>query len=443
MELKQKNNISKKTKLTILKIIFFGFIILLVFLPKFVTLAQIQLYGLVTILGIDECNNKVKCTVEVVLPKEGGGPIGETVVITGEGLSVSTAMENLSIASGRELSFSHCSLLVLGEEKAKTWITDELDYLLSSGKVSPEIAIIVSGNKTANEFVLKMSKFDKKFNVDSLLKHSDFGSQNYAQTLVRFIIDMKSRSETAVIPVFEMGERAENINSGERDFDKGGKDIMALGTCEENDESSSEGSPQGNKSNESGGSEKGGGSQEKPVVIKKSEKVAIFYKGKLAAIWDEKESSGLAWFDEKTKKGIIFIQNIDIDDKKLVNLTCQLTDKDIKYKTEFVNGIPVFTVKMKLKYLLEERYNLYALMGDTTTSYAKKVYPAILSEIMSHISEEILEVLKSSIKSGVDPMRVHDKFYKFRNKEYKQFMASGQNLLEKLSLKLDFHIELN
>jgi len=443
----EKKHLNHKTTLLIMKIVVAVIGILMFALPAAAGRPQVEMDALVTVIGIDRTETGLRCTVGIVLPEEGGGTEDKTIVVPGEGRTLSTAFENIGISLGRKLELHHCALIVFGKAKAEEGVLNELEYLLSSGKVSPGIRLMLSGNKDAGEFVQKLTDYTKKMDTENLIKYLGHGSHNYSQKLVLFLSDIYSKSQTSVMPCFMMGDKAENMTAVEgneavenkKEEETEEKEEKGGGGDKKGGDGKSEGAGGGGGDNgESGGSEK-----EKPTVVQRAGKIGIFTQGKLKAVWERLPTNGLAWIDPETKYGVILLDDIKVKDAVITDLTCFLVKKDLKIKADFKEGVPVLKVKTSAQFQFEERGKLYAAVGDIQGDVSREIMPAIKKGIEKHITEDILSILEHSRRDGCDALMLHDRFYRYKHKEYLRYIESGGDLVDDCKVEFKYDITLN
>ncbi|MFP3121911.1 Ger(x)C family spore germination protein [Ectobacillus funiculus] len=89
-------------------------------------------------MGLDQKdNNRIEVTAEIYLPQmqgssEGGGKSsgGQTIIRTGQGITIADALQHLQERIPREVFWGHSEVILIGEKLAKKGIRDKIDFFL-------------------------------------------------------------------------------------------------------------------------------------------------------------------------------------------------------------------------------------------------------------------------------------------------------------------------
>lgn len=102
---------------------------------------------LVATIGVDAKSGEILLSCEaVVVNAEDAEKPPETVVYEGKGKNFSSAMKKISQKSPKPLDYSHCALIVFGENLSETEKDEVFDYCLNNR----EITVSVGFAKTQN-----------------------------------------------------------------------------------------------------------------------------------------------------------------------------------------------------------------------------------------------------------------------------------------------------
>lgn len=109
---------------------------------------------IVTSTGIDLEDEKVLITCEVLNPKSSKASpsdsnLEDTILIQGMGDTVYEAIRNATLHSDRKLFFSHNNILIIGEEFARTGISDFMDLFLRDNEPRENVYILVAKDSKA------------------------------------------------------------------------------------------------------------------------------------------------------------------------------------------------------------------------------------------------------------------------------------------------------
>lgn len=127
-------------------------LILLMFITAFSSSYKnlnIDNLAVVVALGIDTSeNNKMKVTFQFTnassVSESGTTEKAPSILNTIEAASISSAMNIMNAYIGKELTLSHCKVIVFSEEFAKQGITDEIYTLMNDIQIRPSANIVVS-----------------------------------------------------------------------------------------------------------------------------------------------------------------------------------------------------------------------------------------------------------------------------------------------------------
>lgn len=412
----------RKSRTIIYKILLAACALLLI-IPPAKPSPQIDMRALVVALGIDSSPRGVRCCAQIVLPSQPGESSGQYETVSGEGESLSVALDEIGMSLGRTLDCNHCALIVLGKEKAESGVGEEMAYLVTGGQVSPEINVIVSDNKDAHEFITLLNAYSKKLDVSNLIGHNEEGIYNPSTGILNFMSDIHSQSRSAVVPVYKMAPPSQAKDSGGSSGESSG------GSSSES--SSSGGGSSGGSSSGSGGSSgsssgsgesssggKSGDSSEEQSLISQSKKTALFFEDKICGYLDETATGGLSWLDKNSSTGVFLIRDLQIGDRRIDKLSCMLRKKKVSVKAEYREKTPVLKIKFDLLFKIEERQALSSIRFNSSDETVKRISPVLQQKISGHIVSQIEEVLRQSRQYGCDALKIGDRFYKTHNKRY-------------------------
>ncbi len=99
---------------------------------------------LVSVIGFDNQNGDIRATAEALEATESGSV--QPYLLAENGKSAHEALTRISAQSPRELSFTHCSALILGKELTAEQIEDILDYCTGEKNISLSAKVISADN---------------------------------------------------------------------------------------------------------------------------------------------------------------------------------------------------------------------------------------------------------------------------------------------------------
>lgn len=368
-----------KKKLAIYKILLFVFAFLVAFMPSTVSRSrEVNSRVIVEILGIDG-GESVSVTAQYVMPTETQGSTSKDTV-TVEAETLVEAVEALNTALGRRAELGHCSMVIVGKDAS----TELLSELMSSTDVTADVYLSAAEDK-ASDLVGDLTDFMKKTGATD----ADFiayGAQKAhiaTNTLLGFLSDLGSASESAYMPIVEMIESEGGEQGGSSGGEQGG----------------------GGQSSD-GGSEKGGGQGSSEQTGMKVERLALYNKNGRAGILDNFAARGVAWVSAPIEQGIVTAE-VELDGKPATNISGRLIRKYVNIKVE-PNSATVM-----LKVFIEPNGDNFNELDTDKSSAAKK---AVKQGFAKVIKEEMETAYASALEVACDPLFIGRQFYRYAPK---------------------------
>lgn len=379
-----------KKKLAIYKILLFVFAFLVAFMPSTVSRSrEVNSRVIVEILGIDG-GESVSVTAQYVMPTETQGSTSKDTV-TVEAETLVEAVEALNTALGRRAELGHCSMVIVGKDAS----TELLSELMSSTDVTADVYLSAAEDK-ASELVGDLTDFMKKTGATD----ADFiayGAQKAhiaTNTLLGFLSDLGSASESAYMPIVEMIESEGGEQGGSSGGEQGGG------------QSSDGGSEKDGGQGSDGESEKDGGQGSSEQTGMKVERLALYNKNGRAGILDNFAARGVAWVSAPIEQGIVTAE-VELDGKPATNISGRLIRKYVNIKVE-PNSATVM-----LKVFIEPNGDNFNELDTDKSSAAKK---AVKQGFAKVIKAEMETAYASALEVACDPLFIGRQFYRYAPK---------------------------
>lgn len=117
--------------------------------------------ALITAAGVDQSKDRVELSVQVFIPRMGGGgqqqtsgasgsPGGQTFVRSASGVTIADAMSILQEKLPRRIFWGHNEVFIVGENLAKNGIRDDADYMMRHPQIREAAFIFVSKGEAKN-----------------------------------------------------------------------------------------------------------------------------------------------------------------------------------------------------------------------------------------------------------------------------------------------------
>lgn len=399
-----KFKISERKKLLIYKILLFVFAFVLAFLPSTVSRnMEVNSRVVVEMLGLDG-DDEIEVTAQYVTPTETEGATTKDKV-TVKAKTLNEAIERLNIALGRRAELGQCSVIVVGSD-VKPQI---LGTLMTSTDVTADVYLTAAEEK-ASDLVGDMTEFMKKTGATDadFIAYSSKKAHVATITLLNFLSDLGSASETAYMPLAEMLK--EQAGSGGGGGSDGGQ---------------SSGGSGGSSGGGSGGEQSGGESEQ--ITGMKIERLALYGREGRAGILESEAARGVAWVSSPIEKSIV-TADIDYNGKTVEDVSGCLVKKRSRIKLDKTQGRAVVSLKATVEPRGDSFNKLDAQKDDDLGSAVKQGFA-------DKIEGEIRAAYENSLAMGLDPLFIGREFYRHAPDFFEEKYENGVTAV-------DFEIEV-
>lgn len=329
-------------------------LLLLILIPLFLVgcwdMREINEIGIVEAVGLDfiRDTNKYTVTVQIVNSKgsssssEKGG-LSESVWIgSAEGSTIFEAIRNLSKISSKRITWSHNTIIVIGESFAKNDITPAVDFFTHSPELRMKTTVVVSKGD-AKKYIAS------KAGLDSLTG-----------------ISLANIAKQSKLPAVSLETDMLSLNS---EFSSDYSQILLSAV---NFEKSVLTSDDSNKVNEIS-----------TIIL---EGAAVFKKNKMIGWLSHEEARGLAWVLNNTKNTIVTVNDYSLENSKV-----SLETRKVKSKitSEIVKGIPNITIKITGRGNIVEQDGFSKL---SAIEFQKQIESSLNEEIKDEINTGVYKV---------------------------------------------------
>lgn len=399
--MKAKSINKKRKKLLVYKILIGLFAVALLVMPKTVmTMTEIENKLLVTTIGIDKTEKGFEVSGTAVMPQEGQSGSTMRLSVSGEGKSISDALENLNQKMGKKLELGLCGLIVVGDTFGDEKVTPYLEYLLSSGKVIPGSYLLYATEKSAKELI-EMANMVSEASSNGLSKLVEYNAHSTnapAVTLHKFLSAIHGVSNCSYLPCLSVEEKQGLPSSS---------------------------SASGGHSASSGQSSSG----EKETEIKNLKEIIVLRDGKRIFKMDEEQTRGFTWTDPLSTRGLVTLPSFTVNGQSVGDIYCQLLEKDYKLKTGFSGGKPHATIYVDALLSLEDRYKISNLYRYDSVS-ENELDKELTSQYANEIKKEISSSIDALINNGCDAIGIEESLYRHNYKQYQKYENKGNAIRE-------------
>ena len=391
---------------------------------------QSRTENIVTAVGIDKNGEEYEVSIQYVIPYADSGE-GTFKMSSAKGKTVGEAVETLSVQTGRLSGFAHCRALLFNQEASEDDMTSILDYFIRI-KPNTNNIVLLHTKKSSKDTLSAVKNFNGEFytilNANGLSndqrRYQEF--KNIGDYYNSYFSPSKC-IEIGVIDVMDSSSEQSSQSSGSSGGSSGsgsgssssGSSGSGSGSGQSPNASSSNTSSSNDMSSGSSGGESGGGEKK---VFNSDEKL-ILKNAKKVALLDKEQSSNLSFFNPNIKDMSYSLEHFSDELCKDVSIIFDIHDKNCKVVPSFENGVPHYTLDLTLNM-------------RTTEISGGNVGEEMYYVLNKKFSETLKQTLKESVANNLrqaeqhfkqykyDVIKCYETFYKFKNKEFKQYLSS-------------------
>lgn len=325
--------------------------------------------------------------------------------------SVHRAIEKLNFQLGKFSGIAHCRFVIFNEEVSKDNLTNVLDNFLRQ-KTNSNNIVLLCAEKSAKD-VLETSK-NLDSNLYSFLNNTAFSNElkNYKElkTIGDYYESYFGHNKSIKVNVLGIQDQSKEGSSSSSSGGSG----------------SAGGSSEGSSSQ--GGSSSSGGQKDilnegKSIIIKNSKQVAEL---------TGEQNDNVNLFSKNVKRSSFEVKNFSDEYFNNANIVFDIRNKNTKINVYFKDGKPVYDLYLKLflrtseiskEYLTQQDYEILQMQ------YSDK----LIEEIKKVITEKLMSAEKHFKENKYDVVLCQDKFYKYKTKEYKEYvkqLPQGEEFIE-------------
>lgn len=339
-----------------------GGVLLFAFFSNDFGLVDIQKTAVILAAGIDRTETGYELTAQISVPK-GGESAGGTasVELTGRGETVADCLMQMYANSGWVPKFDFCSLVLLGEETARTGAMPALNYFLHNEYMSDDCAVAACEGR-AGELLQKKSAIDDTPSLAIAKLFSGAAEKSGAtvkNTLREFAVSTLGKAESSFMPYIRAFPDGEGENGG--------------GSAEGS--SGNAGSGGGAEGSSSGGDAGSGADKGEAPVLFRAEETALFFRGRMTGLLSAEETFAYNLLMGHVSAGILTVEGED-------GLPVSLSIKRGTGKAALSDGEALRAeLSVSLKVLVSDRAEEDFLAG-TETNVATRTDEARAEELL-------------------------------------------------------------
>ncbi|MDD4110450.1 MAG: Ger(x)C family spore germination C-terminal domain-containing protein [Clostridia bacterium] len=395
-------------------------VIVVIFLPSAISADPHGISKLIVrSIAIDKIGEEYEFSTLAYVPKATTNPSDNLQTFSAKGDTVYDAVSNLSKLVGKNIEISHSLLILVNNELCEDSLTSPLDYLVREYSLGNNTLVFSTGEISAKE-VLEVGKNiakDKGITIQDISQFNNDSVFNPCYCLERIFSETLSPNKVVPLNILTL-EEDEGIESEEEQFTEGGDSEE-----ESSEESSSSSSSESNKKLVNTGN---------VVIIKEEKKV-------FELTYDE--MFDFNWGKQRDNFGLLKLR--DYSDNIFTNADVSLFifKSNAKIKAKFQNGTPICEISINPELMLYE-VNQENQTEDTYSQTFHLETSQIIESINEKIGMDFSKVLRKTLEYNVDLLDVYDIFYSNNNKDFKEYLATLEDVDDYLS-KMQFSINVD
>ena len=402
-------------KLSRNKIFYFFLALILIMFPQTIYMQSDNNTKLVvTTIGIDksESGDGYSLSALAVIPKASTDVSANLELFEGEGKTISEALSNISLNTGKQVGLAHCDCIILSLDVLKENISSVLDYFIRTSNLTTNAALL-STDQEAKKLV-EASKSSNNFldlTLKDIVTYEELTTLLENTTIEEFDRSHFGKSSTFFLPILEV-EQDEGGNSN-----------------------SSQGSSDSESSNNS--------SQNSSGKIQNKTDIAVLSQGKFVRRLTDDEKFIYNLLSKSSQYQNIEIKNIN---DEYVNDSLEIYQQVAKLSLpiyKFVDGKPVVSYEIWINIMLEEINSANNFSFASIDSLQNFLSSTAESEILKVIDQKRISTVETMHSEKNDILNLYKKFNAYKHREWKEYLNTLENqedYLTQVDIQINTHL---
>lgn len=360
---------------------------------------------IVTTIGVDkdEKSGEYEVTSLAIIPKGSQDVSANLEVFTSKGATVSEALDNMSLTTGKKVGLAHCDSLVFSLDIIKENLAKTLDYFIRTSNLTTNATLIATDGKSSDLLnATKSSNNLLDLSLKNIINFQEEMSMLDSITIDRFYRTYYGKNPTFYLPILsvEKPDKKSETTSG------GGS------------------GSEGNEPQDSSGGSGGSGNGEK---IKNDRRIALLEDGKFVRELDKDEEFIYNLVAKDSKHARIEVDGIN--DQYVTNSkeSFQQIDKIVVTKYYFEDEKPIVKHTIWLSLMIDEisssENHSYSSMDSLQNYLSETSSKAIKSQIADKLQKTI-DLMK---EYDNDIFEIYEHFNAFETKKWRNYLSTLEN----------------
>ena len=364
---------------------------------------SIETVAVISGMGIEKGQDKaLKFTVQIIKPGAGSSSDGNdasSVTISANGDTVSEACEDLVAKTGSVLFWSHCAVVIIKKDLAKTDdMVKHLDLFFRSSNFRNTSAVIFSDESPQDVLeATTLSETVSAFGIRKLMDDQEYESNSVYTTVKRFVKDYYSQSGCGVVTGVELVELG---NSGSDTDESRTERSVSLGN------------------------------------------VSIVKDGKYVDVLNDEEFNGYKWLTDTMRARTVTLTDVTLESEnnEKNDLGFTLFRGNTRIKPIYDNG--KYILKVTVSATAELIYVKNELQSKNISTYKlNKRYEEMGKLVAQNIQYEMRQALDKMALKDCDFCGIDDIFYSYLGKQWNGDKYENiEQMLDDIEFEMEYDI---
>ena len=375
-------------------------------IPEFTEPAMSQTEAIVNMLCIEKVDDRFEITTSVLTPAK--EKESNYQVYSGTGNTVGEAVENVSLAIGKEMGFAQCEIMAFGNNICENGILSSLDFLTRTRKVGRN-AILINFTGNGTEFAETVSKLSKEktLKLENIMNFDKRYILSRDSNIDSFYKGYFSEISLGIMPQVKLEdiktdnaiEVASTENQNQQNTDTSKKYLLNDGT------------------------------------------MSVFKRGKKILEIEPSMVQKINLFLNLSQEGTLKVENITDEIYNNASIIFDLSNKSISLKPEFINNKPTYNIAIDLTVLVEE-----VMEEHPNTDFLRRnkefLTPTAVNKLKETIKTEMETVISYCQEHKIDLLNVYRQFNRKKHKDFKNYYnQQKENYLDNIQYNIDVKVK--
>ena len=390
------------------KTIYIVILIAILYIPSAIYLpAESNRRLVVAAVGLDKEQNEIEVSLLMVIPKSSGNVGNNYQLISRTGENLASALKKIGIATGKEVSFAHCEMVIVSNGILENDLATYLDFFIRSNNLTSNADLVASENAKETLHANMLFATEYSITLKDIFTNDKKITGATNLNIDSFFKSYLNEGNCFFIPFIKI-DKPSNESAGS--------------SSSENSGSSGGGNESENTSGASGEGE-AGSNNGKNKIVSYDGSYLILKDGKNIAYLDGSSNLGYLAINPNVKKGVFQIENVTDTQYNNSTLNFEILEKKIKKDIQFIDNKPFVTYNIflfiKLEEIFSEPFNKNSLNTVKTI-----IHKPTLDKLTETIDSSISNLLKISKENKVDVFNVINDSCAHCYTNYKNYLNS-------------------